>query len=337
MSAGPPPRLSVVVPATNSPPTLERCRAAIERGLGPADELIVVESAANPGPAAARNRGARRAGGDALVFVDADVVIHPDALGRIREIFAADPGLTALFGSYDDSPEAPGAVSGFRNLLHHHVHQSAPGPAATFWAGLGAVRRQAFEDVGGFDERTYPRPSIEDIELGARLRGRGGRIELHPELQGTHLKRWTLLDMVRTDFARRGAPWVALLAQSQRQGAGGAPPTGLNLGWRHRLSALAVVVFVLMLLRRRPLAALAALAAMVGLNRSLYALILRRRGPGEAVAAVGLHAIHHLTAAASVPAGLAGSGGPLAPTPAVPPDLEWPEPVAIDEPAPRPR
>ena len=73
--------LTVIVPATDRPPTLGRSVGAIEPQLEPGDELIVVEECAAPGPAAARNEGARRAGGDVLVFVDADVVVHPDALG----------------------------------------------------------------------------------------------------------------------------------------------------------------------------------------------------------------------------------------------------------------
>ena len=42
--------------------------------------------------------------------------------------------------------------------------------ARTVWAGLGAIRRKAFEAIKGFDADRYPRPSIEDIELGDRLR-----------------------------------------------------------------------------------------------------------------------------------------------------------------------
>ena len=153
------------------------------------------------GPAEARNLGAQRARGDVLVFVDADVVVHADAFHRIRAALEADQGLTAIFGSYDDSPPAPGAVSGFRNLLHHYVHQSSPGPATTFWAGLGAIRRDAFLASGGFDAARYPRASIEDVELGIRLAEAGARIVLDPELQGTHLKEWGLGEMLRTDFA----------------------------------------------------------------------------------------------------------------------------------------
>ncbi|MDX6482586.1 MAG: hypothetical protein QOE95_357, partial [Gaiellaceae bacterium] len=180
-------RLSAIVPATNSPPTLGACRAALEAAVEAGDEVIVVEEAGGPGPASARNAGADRAGGDVLVFVDADVVVHSDALDRIRRAFASDDALDALFGSYDDAPAADGLVSGFRNLLHHHVHQTSRGPATTFWAGLGAVRKAAFEAEGGFDAARYPEPSVEDIELGMRLVASGRRIELDPAIQGTHL------------------------------------------------------------------------------------------------------------------------------------------------------
>ena len=290
--------ITAIVPATNRPPTLERCVEAIRAGSRPPDELIVVTEPPGSGPAAARNSGARRAGGDVIVFVDADVVVGADALARVEAAFAADPALTGVFGSYDDTPEAPGAVSGFRNLLHHRVHQGSPGEVPTFWAGLGAIRRERFLAAGGFDEERYPKPSIEDIELGARITADGARIVLDPELQGTHLKRWTLVSSVRTDFASRGVPWVELVAGS------GAPAGILNLGWRHRASALVSVLGAAALLRRRPLGIAAAVAGLVALNRDLYGLVLARRGPASAAAAVALHVVHHLTSAAALVAGL---------------------------------
>ena len=130
--------------------------------------------------------------GDVVVFVDADVLPHADAFTTDPGAFEADPALTAVFGSYDDAPAEPGIVSQFRNLLHHHVHQQGAGEATTFWAGLGAVRADAFRAEGGFDAERYPLPSVEDIDLGTRLVADGGRILLDPLLQGTHLKRWTL-------------------------------------------------------------------------------------------------------------------------------------------------
>jgi cellulose synthase/poly-beta-1,6-N-acetylglucosamine synthase-like glycosyltransferase len=290
------PTLTAVVPASNAPPTLAACLDAIGAADEPPEELIVVEEGA--GPAAARNDGARRARGDLLVFVDADVLPHRDAFVRIRHAFDQNADLVALFGSYDDSPAAPGVVSAFRNLLHHHVHQQGAGRATTFWAGLGAIRRDAFLAAGGFDAERYRVPSIEDIELGMRLADGGARIELDPELQGTHLKEWTLEGMVSTDLWRRGVPWVELLLGEQGHS------TTLNLGWRHRASAAASLVGATALLRGRPRTTLGALGALVALNASFYELLARRRGPAEATLGVGLHAVHHLTGVLAAPIAL---------------------------------
>ncbi len=290
--------LQIVIPATDAPPTLARCLAALARCAEP-HEVLVVRDPPGSGPAAARNAGAARARGEILVFVDADVEVHPDALARLRAAFDGDPALDAVFGSYDDRPAATATVSRFRNLLHHHVHTSAPGPATTFWAGLGAVRREAFHAVGGFDAARYPRPSIEDVELGMRLHAAGRRIALDPAVRGTHLKRWTLGSMLRADLLARGAPWVAL--RLERGGAGGA---ALNLAWRHRLAAGAALLATGAALTGRGRTAAAATAAMIGANAPFYALLARRGGPRLALAGAPLHLVHHLTAAASVPAGV---------------------------------
>jgi GT2 family glycosyltransferase len=291
--------LSAVVPATNHPSTLGLCTAAIEAAESPPDELIVVDEPPLAGPAEARNRGVDLAQGDVVVFVDADVVVHRDAFVRIRRAFEEDPELAALFGSYDDATAAADPVSAFRNLLHHAVHQSSAGEVGTFWAGLGAVRRSTFLASGGFDAARYPRPSIEDIDLGMRFAADGARIVLDPSIQGTHLKSWSLGAMLRTDLFDRAAPWVALLLRQ------GTVPSTLNLGWRHRLSAAALLIAIAgVSTRRMPLAAGGG-AAFLALNASFYKLIARKRGPAQAAAGVGLHAIHHLAGVAAVPLGVA--------------------------------
>jgi GT2 family glycosyltransferase len=289
--------LTAVVPATNDPPTLDACVNAIVAAEQPPEEIYVITEGG--GPAEARNAGVEDAKGDVVVFVDADVLPHEDAFVRIRAAFNADPALVAVFGSYDDVPAEPGIVSQFRNLLHHHVHQQGAGEATTFWAGLGAVRADAFRAAGGFDADRYPLPSVEDIDLGTRLSANGGRIILDPLIQATHLRRWTLPDMVRTDFWQRGVPWIELVL---RHGSG---TSALNLGWRHRVSAAAAVISALAIVRGRPGTALAGLAVLVGLNIHLYELFLRRHGPVGVVAGVGLHTVHHVTGALAVPVGVA--------------------------------
>lgn len=292
------PTLGVVVPATDRPATLRRCLAALEGGTRRPDTVAVLEEPAGAGPAAVRNLGAAGCEADVLVFVDSDVEVHPEALALIEQRFAAEPELAAIFGAYDDDPAHPALTSRYRNLLHHHVHAEGAGEAETFWAGLGAVRRERFEAVGGFDADLFPEPSVEDIELGMRLRRDGARIVLDPRVRGRHLKRWTPLSMVKTDFGRRGVPWARLLLRQ------GGDSTVLNLGWRRRASAAASVVLLGSLLARRPRLAAAALAANLVLDRDLYALLARRGGASLLFAGIGLHQLHQLAAAASVPAAI---------------------------------
>lgn len=203
--------IAVIVPATDCPPTLGRVLSAIGTEAPVGAETIAITEPAGAGPAAARNLGAAGTNAEILVFVDSDVIPAAGAIEALRERLA-EPGTVAVFGSYDDEPEAADVVSCFRNLLHHHVHTSSPGETTSFWAGLGAVRREAFEAAGGFDGRRFPRPSIEDVELGTRLSAQG-RIVCDPAIRGTHLKRWTLVSMFRTDFAGRGIPWTRLLLE----------------------------------------------------------------------------------------------------------------------------
>jgi len=287
--------LAVIVPATDRPPTLSTCITAIQAAEDPPEQLIVVEEPSDAGAASARNAGAGKSTAEILVFVDADVAVHRDVFRRIRARLEADPSLAAVFGSYDDAPAAPGLVSVFRNLLHHHVHQASPGPATTFWTGLGAIRRNAFESVRGLDEQLV---WLEDVDLGMRLRATGAAIELDPAIQGTHLKRWTLWTMVRTDFVGRGIPWVVLLLRHRQKSE------ALNLGWSHRASAASSLVAAAAVAKRRYGLAALATTAFVALNRSFHGTLLRRLGPARTPAAVALHALHHLVGIASVPAGV---------------------------------
>jgi glycosyltransferase involved in cell wall biosynthesis len=306
-------RISIIVPAYNNPQDLRQCLSALMAEAYPGAEVIVVDDAStddtpavairmgarvlrlakNSGPAAARNYGARHATGEILFFVDADVVVAGGAVRRVVDVLEERPGLAAVFGSYDARPQAGGVVSQYRNLLHHFVHQDGNPEASTFWAGCGAIRRPVFEEVGGFDERRYPRPSIEDIELGYRLRHAGYHILLDRSLQAKHLKRWTLRSMIWTDISCRAVPWSRLILESKKA------PDDLNLKGSQRLSAALVgVAGALMPLTtfRVELLALpiAVLLSVIVMNRALYAFFFRQRGLLFAGAGMLLHLLYYL-------------------------------------------
>ncbi len=266
--------------------------AAIAQHMG----ARVLRFPSSRGPAAARNAGVKEARQPVILFLDADVMVHHDAIERIEsELQNCEVG--ALFGAYDDVPAAPGLVSQYRNLLHHYTHSTAARNAWTFWAGCGAMRRQLFVSAGGFDE-TYRQASIEDIELGARLSQAGVKILVVPEIQVCHRKRWTLLSMIRTDIFRRAWPWTRLLLRLRNL------PADLNLGWSQRASALfawlALALAAAGFLRWPAfLAALAAAAVVAGLNRPFLGFLVRSRGLLFALRAFPLHFLYLLYSSAT--------------------------------------
>jgi glycosyltransferase involved in cell wall biosynthesis len=269
-----------------------------ERAPSPAAQPVL-----SAGPAAARNLGARAARGEVLLFVDADIAAHPDTLARAARAFLDDPDLAAAFGSYDEQPADRGFLSQFKNLFHHYVHQHARAEASTFWAGCGAIRRSVFLALAGFDEVTYPRPSIEDIELGYRLARAGAKVRLLKDWQVTHLKRWTFGGLLRTDLFDRGVPWTRLLwRESLHASAAGAPRPflmDLNLQTANRVSVVCVYLLGLALagaaLHLASLgAALAPLVALLWLNRDLYAFFAARRGWSFTARAVAFHWFYYL-------------------------------------------
>lgn len=323
------PYLSVIVPAHNSAGQLERCLAALAQSELPRDswELVVVDDAStdeseliaaryadtavrlagNPhGPAYARNRGAEASRGAVLVFVDADVVVHPDTLVRIATTLARRPEIGALFGSYDVSPAAQGIVSQYRNLLHRYVHLLGAGDAETFWSGLGAVRRSVFLAAGMFDEWHYARPQIEDIELGRRLRRRGQRILLDPTVQATHLKHWTFWHMITSDFRNRGLPWMWLMLNEGREGATGA----LNVRRAEQACTALVGAGMLGVLAAGlwrtwwPLSFTgAALALVLVLNVGFYRYLWRARSVRFTLGAIPFHLVYYVGNVVAVFAG----------------------------------
>jgi len=260
------------------------------------------------GPAGARNLGAGYAVANIFVFVDADVVLPPNALDLIAMDFAGDPQLAAVFGSYDDEPAWGEFVSQYKNLMHSYVHQHSSERALTFWAGCGAVRRDPFVAFGEFDAARYRYPSIEDIELGCRLSLGGQKIKLNKQLQVKHLKKWTLRSLLEADIVRRAVPWTRLIVETRRL------PRDLNLTSGARFSAVLVgllsMVSVMLVLRtthllptialrsHSPLTGLAAGAAIViallALNWDVYSFFVKKRGWWFAFRVVPMHWFYYL-------------------------------------------
>ncbi|MBW1742053.1 MAG: glycosyltransferase [Deltaproteobacteria bacterium] len=272
--------VSIIIPVYNGGEKFRHCLSSVAACTPPPEEVIVVADGdtdgswrvageygtqvlrihISGGPARARNLGAGEAKGDILFFVDADVTVPQDAISQVTKAFQEDPELSAIFGSYDDAPFETNFLSQYKNLFHHYVHQNAKEEASTFWAACGAIRREVFSATGGFD-KAYRRPSIEDIELGYRLRRAGYRIRLLKGLKVKHLKRWGIASFLRADFFYRALPWTDLILRE------GKFIDDLNVTISNRLSVIFTYVFCFALLGSwwMPWLFPVALLAMIGL------------------------------------------------------------------------
>ena len=141
-----PPTLSVVIPVRNGGLDFERCLRGLRASHWTDYELIVIDDGSSDdtadrarkhgarvirhekplGPAASRNDGAEAAFSDLIFFIDGDVVVHPDTLTKVVERFQENPGLAALFGSYDAEPSASGLVSGSSTTIPGQRTHSGP-------------------------------------------------------------------------------------------------------------------------------------------------------------------------------------------------------------------
>lgn len=228
MSTARPP-VSVIVPFVGSPADLDRLiedLRTLERK--PGDELIIVDNRHPhsaplrpappagdirleradrvPGPASARNRGAEAAVGEWLVFIDADT--RP-AEGLLDAYFDAppEPDTGVLAGAIVD-------VAARRTLVARHdvirqrmsqdmTLQRTGSPYAQ--TANCAVRREAFQAVGGFDELARG----EDADLCFRLREAGWALEQRPQARVEHLARETFRGWLSQQLRHgRSAAWL---------------------------------------------------------------------------------------------------------------------------------
>ena len=301
------PVVSLIIPAHNAASTLDACVRAISAsnhrpletivvcdGCTDATEAIaaahgvrVIRNERRQGAAYSRNVGARAARGDVFFFVDADCVVQPDALAIGME--ALRSGVEAIFGSYTPETSAAGFLTQFKNYQHHYTHQQGQDVQTSFWSGCGAITRQAFEAVSGFDVTLH---ACEDIEFGWALTQAGFGVRLIKQMQVMHLKIYTLAGLIRSDLRARAIPWTRLIR------AGRSELGKLNTA-HDGVRATAWTGLLWLSLGATPFwppAAFAAAPALAGIawhNRGLSRFIAQCRGFGFALGSLAALVLHH--------------------------------------------
>jgi glycosyltransferase involved in cell wall biosynthesis len=226
--------ISIVVPAYNEALVLPQTLATLNRGAAAlpsgAVELIVVDNGSSDGTAEvaashgaqavpeprgrgvgrARNAGAAASSGDVLMFVDADVVLPDVALLRVASAMADSACLGGAFDTdYRPSRRAMRSYLRFWRAV-----------GLTFRMAQGACQfcsREAFDALGGYDERLW---MGEDVEFWWRLRRlarrRGARVEYVRDVRAMpSCRRYDQWPVWRTLLLTNPA-FVALFGRSRR-------------------------------------------------------------------------------------------------------------------------
>lgn len=154
------PRFSLIIPSYNRAATLGRAIESILQQSYPAFEIIVVDDGStdqtrqllesypqvtyyyqvNQGVSAARNRGAERATGDWLIFLDSDDELLPSALADFSKAIREKPSASILLGGYylkKNGLETKFVPEDGRYIGH--------------LSGSFVILRKVFQEVGGYD------------------------------------------------------------------------------------------------------------------------------------------------------------------------------------------
>ena len=214
------PQLSVIIPTFKRPKQLEGCLEALSKSEATSFEVVVVDDGSpvpvesvarafedrltltyirqeNAGPAAARNRGAREASGEILVFTDDDCLPEPNWLDELAAV--VNSGDKVLAGGRTDNLVEGNIYSDVSQDLvsflyeHSDAHE---GGVEFFTSNNMACRAEHYVELGGFDE-TFPLPAAEDRDFGLRWHAAGGELIYAPQAVIGHVHKLDLSSFVR--------------------------------------------------------------------------------------------------------------------------------------------
>jgi len=215
------PQVSVVIPVYNGEQILGKCLEAVYQSKYPPCEVIVVDDCSTDnslavarrfscravkleekhGTAKAKNRGVKEARGDIIFFTDADILLEKDTLSLMIEDFK-DPQISAVVGLLSKEVRYDNFCSEYKNLWMHYTYARQSPFIGVFYTSAAAIRKTIFQENTGFNENYRGASVTEDAEFGQRLLTAGHKIYLDKRLTVKHLKHYSFVGLIKTDFWR---------------------------------------------------------------------------------------------------------------------------------------
>jgi N-acetylglucosaminyl-diphospho-decaprenol L-rhamnosyltransferase len=198
--------------------------AARLRALAERDQRVVLLAGhGNIGFARGANLGARKAGGDILLFLNPDAFLQPGCIAELVREIDGRPVPCVVGGRVlnADRSEQRGArrgditpvtallslsrlsrrVPAWRRYEVHWEAETPPeqvAPVPTISGACFCMRREDFHAVGGFDEGYFLH--VEDVDLCWRVRQQGGLVLFHPRAEVIHLGHTSQTSPLRVEF-----------------------------------------------------------------------------------------------------------------------------------------
>lgn len=212
-------KASVVIPAYNAADTIEDTLRALEEQTEKDFEVLVVDDGSTDGtreivrrhpvklltqehrgPAAARNLGAKHARGDILVFTDSDCIPAKTWLAEMLRPFS-ELRIIGVQGRYKTEQRELIAKFAQYEIEERYERMSRWEYIDFIGSYSAAYRRDAFLDVGGFDE-SFPIASGEDPDLSFRLSKKGYKMVFNSKAVVYHRHPRVLSDYLKKKFNR---------------------------------------------------------------------------------------------------------------------------------------
>ncbi len=188
--------------------------------------LKIIKMETNSGPAKARNKGVRAARGDIIFFLDADVTVNDGTIKEVGDYFDSNPQSNCVIGICEKEPLNPGFVPRYMSLFEYiHLSGSNADKVSVFSPRCGAVRKNFFERIGGYNE-TYKGADVEDFELARKI-NKTDSITLNRKMIVKH--QFAGFRQAVKNYFKRAFMWIHLFIKEKRLDNAGpsVPSNGL--------------------------------------------------------------------------------------------------------------
>ncbi|GBD97223.1 MAG TPA: glycosyltransferase family 2 protein [Nitrospirae bacterium] len=223
--------ISIIIPSYNKAATIGKCLAAAFSSDYKNFEVIVVDDCSEDnsveiikgfpcklirletrsGTSRARNLGARNSSGDIIFFTDADCLLQENTLSIANRMLTATGPDVVIGGTYTKIPYDRKFFSIFQSVFINYSETRKVENPDYIAAHTMLIDAETFRKSGGFPEEFLP--IIEDVEFSHRLRRRGYKLLMNPEIQVQHIFDFSFLRSVCNAF-RKTAYWCMYSLQN---------------------------------------------------------------------------------------------------------------------------